>query len=305
MIDLRRLHVLRAVAHHGTVTAAARALHLTPSAASQQVRQLGRELGVTLLEPHGRRVRLTPAARTLLEHAEAIEERWQRARSDLARSGSAPGGELHLCGIPTAVSALLAPATARLRRILPDVTAHVREAESPDCFSLLFSGAVDLGVTEATPENPPLTDARFDQHRLLDDPFDLLTAPEHPLAGGPEITPRDLATEPWILAMPSTAYRQMILAVCNTAGFTPAIAHEVLEWTAVAHLVGHGLGISLIPRLVRLPAEPAVARTPLAPSAAPHRQFLTVTRRGNREQPAIASALSLLDEVAAEQSQLG
>ncbi|CAM5561239.1 hypothetical protein SALBM217S_09447 [Streptomyces griseoloalbus] len=62
MIDLRRLHVLRSVAHYGTVTAAARALHFTPSAASQQIRQLARDLGVDLLEPQGRGVRLTPAA---------------------------------------------------------------------------------------------------------------------------------------------------------------------------------------------------------------------------------------------------
>lgn len=54
MIDLRRLQVLRAVAHYGTVTAAAEAMYVTPSAASQQIRQLGRELGVTLLEPRGR-----------------------------------------------------------------------------------------------------------------------------------------------------------------------------------------------------------------------------------------------------------
>ncbi|UXI82120.1 LysR family transcriptional regulator, partial [Streptomyces vinaceusdrappus] len=70
MIDLRRLHVLRAVSHYGTVTAAARALHFTPSAASQQIRQLARDLGVDLLEPQGRGVRLTPAAESLLAHAD-------------------------------------------------------------------------------------------------------------------------------------------------------------------------------------------------------------------------------------------
>lgn len=66
MIDLRRLQALRAVAYYGKVTAAAHALHLTPSAASQQVRQLGRDFGVQLLEPHGRRVRLSLAGHSLL-----------------------------------------------------------------------------------------------------------------------------------------------------------------------------------------------------------------------------------------------
>ncbi|CAM5656035.1 LysR family transcriptional regulator OS=Streptomyces tendae OX=1932 GN=GUR47_04055 PE=3 SV=1 [Streptomyces tendae] len=89
MIDLRRLHVLRAVAHYGTVTAAARALHFTPSAASQQIRQLARDLGVDLLEPQGRGVRLTAAAESLLAHADAIEARWDEAEQDL-RAGEGP-----------------------------------------------------------------------------------------------------------------------------------------------------------------------------------------------------------------------
>jgi DNA-binding transcriptional LysR family regulator len=299
VIDFRRLHVLRAVAYHGTVTAAARTLHLTPSAASQQVRQLGRELGVTLLEPHGRRVRLTPAARSLLEHAEAIEERWQCAEAELAAAEAAtPAGDLRLCGIPTAISALLAPTAVRLRQQCPRVAVQIREAEPPDCFDLLFSGAVDLGVTMAAPGSPPLNDARFDQRPLLDDPYDLLTAPDHPLAGRPEITLADLANEPWILSMPGTAYRQMILAVCNTAGFTPIIAHEALEWTAVANLIGHGLGISLVHRLAQLPTQPTVVRTPLSPSATPYRRLLTVTRRGSRNHPAIDAALSVLHDIA-------
>jgi DNA-binding transcriptional LysR family regulator len=69
--------------------------------------------------------------------------------------------------------------------------------------------------------------------------------------------------------MPGTAYRQTALALTNTTGFTPAIAHEVLEWTAVASLVGHGLGIALLPRLARLPAQPTVVRTPVVRGAQP------------------------------------
>ena len=96
MIDLRRLHVLRAVAHYGTVTAAARALHFTPSAASQQVRQLARDLGVDLLEPQGRGVRLTPAAESLLAHADAIQARWDQAELDLRADHGAPSGVLRV-----------------------------------------------------------------------------------------------------------------------------------------------------------------------------------------------------------------
>jgi DNA-binding transcriptional LysR family regulator len=59
-------------------------------------------------------VRLTAAARDLLDHAAAIEERWQRAYAAL-HSHAEPAGPLRLCGIPTAITGLLAPAARRPR----------------------------------------------------------------------------------------------------------------------------------------------------------------------------------------------
>lgn len=301
MVDLRRLHVLRAVAHYGTVTAAAHALHLTPSAASQQVRQLSRELGVTLLERHGRRVRLSESARSLLTHADAIEARWQQAEADLhATATTAYGGVIRLCGFPTAVSTLLAPAAVRLRQAQPATAVQIREAEPLDCFDLLFSGDADLGLVEATPDNPPLTDTRFDQHPLLDDPFELLTASDRRLVGRPTITLADLATEPWILGMPGSSSRQHVLAACNIAGFTPTIAHQAREWTVVATLAAHNLGVALVPHLAQLPPHLPVTRTPMAGAATLSRRFLTVTRRGSRDHPTIAATLAILDTLATE-----
>ena len=68
-IDLRRLRVLRELEQRGTVAATARALHLTPSAVSQQLAGLSRDVGVPLLVKHGRNVLLTGQARVLLTHA--------------------------------------------------------------------------------------------------------------------------------------------------------------------------------------------------------------------------------------------
>lgn len=298
MIDLRRLQTLRAVAYYGTVAGAARALHVTASAASQQVRQLGRDLDVTLLEQHGRRVHLTLAARKLLEHADAIEERWREAQADLRTvDAEAPAGCVTLCGITTAISALFAPAVAVLTERWPAVSVAVREAEPPYSLDLLFSGEVDIVVTMATPDGPPLDNARFDQRPLLDEPFDLLTATAHPLAGRPDLTLADLASENWVLAPPHTAYRDTVLAVCTTAGYTPRVVHQVLEWTAVAALVGHGSSICLVPRLTRLPAHPPVTRTPLA-AGAPRRRLLSITARGARNAPSIAAGLDVLHEIA-------
>ncbi|MFI6562053.1 LysR family transcriptional regulator [Streptomyces sp. NPDC050534] len=295
MIDLRRLHVLRAVAHYGTVTAAARALHFTTSAASQQIRQLARDLGVDLLEPQGRGVRLTPAAESLLAHADAIQARWEQAELDL-RAEHAPAGPLRVSGFPVAVSVLLAPMAVRLQKRHPRLSVRIREAGVNESFDLLFEGETDLAVVEATPQNPPLSDARFDQQPLLDDPFDLVVPADHPLAGRERVGLSDAAHEDWIAPVADSPCRPHVMSACGEAGFSPGIVHHALDWNVTAHLVANRLGVALIPRLAQLTPHLPIARVRCTGN--PHRKLLTCTRRGGRERPAVAAALAELRELA-------
>ena len=299
MIDLRRLKVLRAVAHYGTITAAAKALHFTTSAASQQVRQLGRELDVVLLEPHGRRVRLTPAARSLLAHADAIEARWEQAEIDLRAAGDEPAGIVRLCGIPTAVAMLLAPAVAPLLARHPRLSVRIQEVEQDTGFDLLFGGEVDLAIVEATASNPPAGDPRFDLRPLIDDPFDLVVHTEHPLACRGAVVLAEAEREDWVLPAVSCSCRQHTLAACGAAGFTPNVVHNALEWNAIAHLVAHGLGVALVPRLAYLPPHLPLVRLPLTSPPSPSRKLLTCTRAGGRDHPAIAAVVAELTARAA------
>jgi DNA-binding transcriptional LysR family regulator len=300
MIDLRRLRVLRAVAHYGTITAAAKALHFTTSAASQQIRQLGRELDITLLEPHGRKVRLTPSAQRLLEHADAIEARWEQAEIDLRTARDEPAGLVRLCGMPTAVAMLIAPAVGPLRAKHPRVSVHIQEVEQQAGYDLLFDGAVDLAILESTPDNPPVGDPRFDQRPLVDDVFDLVVAAGHPLATRETVCLADAAGEDWILPSVPCTCRHHTLAACGAAGFTPNVVHHALEWNAIAHLIAHELGVGLVPRLAYLPPHLPITRLPLTGGPAPSRKLLTCTRAGGREHPAIAATLAELATVARE-----
>ncbi|MEU8733200.1 LysR family transcriptional regulator [Streptomyces tendae] len=297
MIDLRRLHVLRAVAHYGTVTAAARALHFTPSAASQQIRQLARDLDVDLLEPQGRGVRLTAAAESLLEHADAIEARWDEAELDLRAGEGTPAGPLRVTGFPVAVSVLLAPMAARLRERHPRLSVRIREVEVAESFDLLFEGESDLAVVEATPSNPPAADARFDQRPLLDDPFDLVVPEDHALAGRDGADLADVAHEPWIAPVPQSPCRPHVMSACGAAGFTPDVVHHALDWNVTAHLVAHGLGVALVPRLAQLTPELPIVRVSCVNR--PHRKLLTCTRSGGHRRAAVAAALEELRTLAA------
>lgn len=300
MIDIRRLHVLRAVAHYGTVTAAAQALHFTPSAASQQIRQLGKELGITLLEPHGRRVRLTPSAQLLLRHADAIEARWEQAEIDLRGCDEQPAGLLRVCGFPSAISHLLTPLAVALQQRHPGLTVQIEEAERRDSFDMLFDGDADLAVTEAASDNPPLRDSRFDQQPLLDDPFDLLVPTTHRLADRKRIGLGEASGERWIVSTAVGTCREQTFAACIAAGFTPEIAHNALEWHAIANMVAGGLGVALVPRLAHLAPHLPVRRVQLAGNPRPARKLLTCTRAGARGDATVVAALDELFRIAAE-----
>ncbi|WP_030674525.1 LysR family transcriptional regulator [Streptomyces cellulosae] len=296
MIDLRRLHVLRAVAHYGTVTAAARALHFTPSAASQQIRQLARDLDVELLEPQGRGVRLTPAAESLLAHADAIQARWEQAELDLRADHGEPAGPLRVSGFPVAVSVLLAPMAVRLRERHPRLAVRIQEALVPGSFDLLFEGETDLAVVEATPHNPPLSDTRFDQQPLLEDPFDLVVPEGHPLDGRDRVDLADAAYEAWIAPVRESPCRAQVMSACGEAGFSPDVVHHAGDWNVTAHLVAHRLGVALVPRLAQLPPHLPIARVRCTGN--PHRTLLTCTRRGGRTRPAVLAALEELRKLA-------
>src|SRR5512140_3540528 len=145
-IDVRRLRVLRELRLRGTIAATAQARALTPSAISQQLSALAREIGVPLLAPQGRGVRLTPQAELLLEHGSAIDAELERARADLAAFEDGAVGRVVVGAFATAITGLLAPALERLRHERPRLRLAILEVGA-DCYPRLDRGELDLVVT--------------------------------------------------------------------------------------------------------------------------------------------------------------
>lgn len=289
------------VHEHGTIAAASRVLHVTAPAVSQQISQLSRELGMRLVEQHGRGVRLTEAGVALLRHAEGLHAAWEEAQAELAALSveADTSGKLVMYGSATAVAGLLAPTAARLHASAPRLLVELHEAEATDTVNALLAHDADIGVVGATLDTPPRTDRRFDYQQLLDDPFELLVPAGHRFAAVDRVTLADAALEPWVVADPGpTQMDQLIMVACSAAGFTPHITHRAHEWNAVAALISHDLGVSLLPRLAPISSAFAVARVPLIGNPPPSRRLLTCIRRGSRAHPAIKAGLETLRTVA-------
>ncbi|MFD7067981.1 LysR substrate-binding domain-containing protein [Streptomyces sp. NPDC059913] len=297
--DVKKLRILRTLRDRGTVTATARALMMTPSAVSQQLSSLSRQLGVPLLEAQGRRVRLTDAAHLVLRHAEVVFAQLERADAELTGYLRGEAGEVRIAAFSTAVPALVVPAVQRLRaepRPGPDV--RIQEAEAGQAYELLAAGDADLALSLAA-HAPTAHDPRFAVLPLLADPLDVALPAHHRLAAAPALRLADLADEPWIYGG-SGPWSQITTAACEAAGFVPEQAHSASGWTAILAMVEAGLGVALLPRMAsaeRRGRDGVVMR--VLDADQPRRHVVAAVRQGAERAPAVARVLAALTATAA------
>lgn len=293
--DIKKLRILRTLADQETVTATAEALHMTPSAVSQQLTNLARQLGVPLLEAQGRRVRLTDAAHLVLRHAEAVFAQLERADAELAGYLAGDTGEVRIGAFSTAVPVLVVPAVAALRRTHPGVDVRLRETEAAESYELLSAGVVDLALSLAA-HAPTARDPRFTRIPLLEDPLDVALPPGHPLVAAAGLRLADLSGDPWIYGG-SGPWSEITRTACEAAGFVPEQAHSASGWTAILAMVEAGMGVALVPRMVSSRASGVAVR--VLAHERPTRHVIAAVRRGAEGGPAVARVLGALRGVAA------
>jgi molybdate transport repressor ModE-like protein len=297
MIDVRRLRVLRALADHGTVAAAAKALHLTPSAVSQQLAALEREVGQPVVERRGRGLVLTGAADVLLEHAHALFAALERAEADVAAHARGELGTVVVGAFPTALQSIAAPAARGLAVDQPRLRLELRDVESPHCFAALAEEAIDVAISMESASAPPPGGPRYARRALLDDPLDAVLPDDHPLADDETVALDALAGETWVGPSPGTSCHEVTMAGCASAGFSPQLVHRTNDFAALMAFVAAGLGVALVPRLAQGHVPSGVAVVPLR-GPVPARRVFAATRRGSEARPTIAAVLDALAEAA-------
>ena len=171
--DLHRLRLLRELKHRGTITAVATAMSYSHSAVSQQLAVLEDELGAQLLEPDGRRVRLTVQGEILVQHVEAILERLDQADADLARAAGDVAGTFRIATFQTVMMALMPSVLTALRADHPRLTLELAHADPDAALSGLQVREFDLIVDEVFAGQPLVRSAAVDQTVLRRDPIRL------------------------------------------------------------------------------------------------------------------------------------
>ena len=304
MLDVRRLRLLRELAHRGTIAAVAQALAFSPSAVSQQLSALEREAGLPLLERSGRRVVLTPAGRNLVRHAEAVLEQLERAAAELASARQGLTGPLRIGTFPSAGRTMIPAALAALARQHPGLEPMISEIDPAGMADALRAGELEVALIHEYdfvaphPEPGLATEALCTEAMYLASPGPAPhgPAPHAPMPHGAVCeTPGTSAIgrwrdTPWITATPGTMCQQMTVRACLAAGFAPRTRHQVDDFTTTLTLVAAGQGVALVPQLGLADPPPGIVLTRVSL----HRQTKIAYRRGAGSHPAVTAITAAL-----------
>lgn len=287
MLDPRRLQFLREVSARGTITAAAEALSYTPSAVSQQLSALEREVGVSLLERQGRNVALTPAGRELVAHAEHVFAAMERATTAAASVGGDVAGTVRLGAFQSAGATLVPAAIATLHERWPALDLRFTQWTEHGLRELRH-GHLDVCVDQEYEFIPHSRHDGLDRELLLTEPVFLAVPARWPGTDVGDFRDRD-----WVAAGPDHECGALTRAVCQRAGFEPDVRYTTDDLEVSLAFVRAELAVVLLPRLAatRMPGDVRLLAVPDT-----ERRVWALTRPAARDRRAVSVVVNALVE---------
>jgi DNA-binding transcriptional LysR family regulator len=277
MLTWERLHVFAAVVRHGSVHAAAEALHVTGPAVSQQLRRLEREAGCPLVTRDGRGIRLTHAGMVLAGSVQKMADAATEGAADLAAISGLVAGPLRVGAVASVLRSLVPQALLDLTSRYPRLEPHVRDGESTDMLPELIAGRLDVVVMESWTHAPARIPPGVRTRTLARESARLAVHRDHPLAKEAEVPLGSLRDLVWASCPAGSEAHEALVQLLRHQGITDILVnYRVADYRTQLRLVAAGLATALVPQMaapasypdVRLiPCTPAVTRTVSAATA--------------------------------------
>ncbi|MCX8453593.1 LysR family transcriptional regulator [Paenarthrobacter ureafaciens] len=285
--DLRRMQILRELAHRGTVSSVADALSYSSSAISQQLAVLEKEIGAPLLISDGRRVRLTPQAEILVQHTSKILEHLESTEAQIAASMGTVVGTVRLATIQSIALVCVPEILDGLQRTFPGLSVQLTQAEPEVAVPGLLARQFDLVCDDAFAEFPPVRASDIDLEPLAVDPMRVAFREPPPGRSALEAKLGDFSDHPWVMELPGSPGREWAVAVCRRAGFEPRVVHQTSDALVQAELVARGHAVAFLPDLLWFERQPTFHLRWMDPSHT--RTIMTTCRAGSQEHPSIVA----------------
>jgi LysR family transcriptional regulator, regulator for metE and metH len=263
ILELRHLRVVEAIGREGTVTGAARALHLTQPAVSHALKELEHRLGVGLFRRDRRRMVATPEGERLLQSCAVVLAELGRVERDLEQYRDGYRAVLRIATQCYTCYNWLPPLLKQFQARHPQVTVEIVPDAKHDPIDALLEHRLDLAILFEKPDTDGIV-----TRRLFEDELVAIVPSGHPLGNRDHVTARDFAAEHYVSQSPigESTLRQEVLA---PAGVEPRQWSVIPLTEAIIQTVVSGLGVSVLPLWLVTP-EVEAGRL----------QAVRVTRRG-------------------------
>ena len=267
MLNVKHLIVFRAVVKAGSISAAARVLHISQPAVTKTVRLLEAELGLSLfLRVNGRLV-LTSEAEELMPEVERLFGNVAAVRhlADEIRDGYS--GSLSVATVTTLSPTLVARAIERFHRHHPRVRFDIKALSTRHVVDAIATHQGDVGVIDA-----PASGADMEAMDLCRSEVGCVIRADHPLAARRRLGPADIAKETLISFSDETLTGWQLRQAFHDAGVSGHVTFTVNHTHTAYVLVQAGIGIGIVdafpmltgafPDLVILPFRPVMQTRP-------------------------------------------
>jgi DNA-binding transcriptional LysR family regulator len=259
-VELRHLRYFLAVAEELHFGRAAEHLHIVQPALSKQIAALEKELGVRLLERTKRRVELTDAGRAFLEDARNVLAQADLAADRARSAGRGEQGVLVVGFIPPALNSVLPPALNRYRDQHPAVRLVLRELTNRAAIDGVLADRIHISFVRV-----PFDDHGLRCEPVYEEPVMLALPSDHPLTALDAVPLGALSGEAFVMIPRSQEpeLHDYYIALCQEAGFSPYLVHEVSATLVGVGLVASGVGVAFVPSSTRVMARTGVTYRPL------------------------------------------
>lgn len=292
VIAWERLRVFAAVADHGSVGAAAAALHITGPAVTQQLRKLEREAGTRLVEPDGRGIRLTAAGHVLAGHARAATVAVADAERDLATLHDDAAGPLRIGSVASALRTLLPDVLRDLIAEHPRLVPTVTDGEVVDLLPALRSRDLDAVLLESWTQRPARLPAGLRVTTLITEPVLLAVPDGHPAGAQDPVPLRGLGHEVWASSPVGTEPYEALQQLQRAGGTEPDARYLFGDFATQLAMVRAGLAIALVPGMAMAGASDGVRFLRCRPTLG--RSLVLASRESDADLPALQALAATL-----------
>ena len=242
-MDIRQLLYFTTIAEEGSISAAAKKLHLSQPPLSYQMKLLEEELHLPLIERSARGIALTEAGRVLYKRAQGILELSELTRKEMLAMASGFTGTLHIGTVSSSGASLLGWRLPAFHQKYPQIGFAIHEGNTFELMEMLESGLIELAIVRT-----PFHNDQLNCLYLSPEPMIAAGAASFFPAGMPSGQPISLELLGHAPVILYRRFEKILLSLCEQKGITPQVfciaddARTTLMWAEA------GLGVAVVPQ---------------------------------------------------------